>query len=412
MIHRKLPSLTVGVGLLCVACSAETPQASIDTARQEVASLELRLIDPPSGPGAMAPNLAVGEGGAFLTWLEPVVADKAVEGTGHSLFLSEFDGERWTPAQLVTSGGGFFANWADLPEVVEAADGTRYAHWLSKLGGDTYAYGAALAHSSDGDSWGEIGLLHDDTSPTEHGFVSYAALPSQGIQAFWLDGRAMLEGGGMQLRTTRLNGGAAAASEVLDDRVCECCATDATLAATGPVVVYRDRSATEVRDIAVIWSTAEGWSEPTLIHDDGWQINGCPVNGPAIAADGERVVVAWFTAADNRPRVQVAFSDDSAHFGDPILVDDEAPLGRVDVEIDFEGRALVSWLGSTEGGAEVRWRRVSSTGESGPMNVVAGTTAERSAGVPRMLRSGSQLLFAWVEATEPSELRLGVVPLG
>ena len=36
----------------------------------------------------------------------------------------------------------------------------------------------------------------------------------------------------------------------LDDRVCECCSTSAAMTANGPVIVYRDRSADEVRDIA------------------------------------------------------------------------------------------------------------------------------------------------------------------
>ncbi len=425
MIRRRLPSWILVAGVVWSACSAEPPQtaesvAAVESvASEEAVGSELQRVDPPSGPGAMAPNLAVGRDGVALTWLEPLVDGVGLaDGTGHSLFVSTLDGERWTPAQLITSGDGFFANWADLPGVVEATDGTRYAHWLSKLGGDTYAYGAALARSTvgatgDGEAWEEIGLLHDDASPTEHGFVSYASLATGGIQAFWLDGRAMMDGGAMQLRTTRLDGGAPATSEVLDRQVCECCATDATSASSGPVVVYRDRSTSEVRDIAVMRATPEGWSESILIHDDGWQINGCPVNGPAIAADGEQVVVAWFSAAENRPRVQVVFSSDAAvHFGEAVVVDDEAPLGRVDVEIDAQGSALVSWLGSTESGAEVRWRRISVTGERGPLNVIASTTAERSAGVPRMVRSGDQLVFVWVEASDPSELRSGLVPLG
>lgn len=50
------------------------------------------------------------------------------------------------------------------------------------------------------------------------------------------------------------------------------------------------------------------------------------------------------------------------------------------------------------------------------MRVVAVTTAERSAGVPRMLRvpgeGGGRLLFAWIEDAEPSRLRVAAVALG
>ena len=125
------------------------------------------------------------------------------------------------------------------------------------------------------------------------------------------------------------------------------------------------------------------------------------------------MAVAWFTAGAQRPRVAVAFSDDGgASFGALISVDDAEPLGRVDVALDAEGRALVSWMGSTGEGAEIRWRRVAANGESDPAQVVVATTAKRSAGVPRMLRHGEDLLFAWVEDAEPSRLRSALVPLG
>ena len=65
---------------------------------------------------------------------------------------------------------------------------------------------------------------------------------------------------------------------------------------------------------------------------DGWQIEGCPVNGPAIDTDGGRAVVAWFTAANNTPKVKVAFSgDDGVTFGKAFEIDKGTPSGRVDV---------------------------------------------------------------------------------
>ena len=405
----------VGVAsLLLAACSSEPPIDPETTSSQPATTATVQLIDPPGGPGAMAPNLSAAPHGATLTWLEPLG-----DGAGHGLYLSELRGHEWTPARQIASGDAFFANWADVPAVATAEDGARFAHWLGKLGEDTYAYGVSLAQSQDdGETWQELGLLHDDASPTEHGFVSYAPLPGGGVQAFWLDGRAMPDGGGMQLRTTRLGDPAhlgdpsPLASTVLDDRVCECCATDAATTTDGPVVVYRDRGPTEVRDLAIVRKTADGWSKPAMIHDDGWQIHGCPVNGPAIAADGYRVAVAWFSASGSQPQVAVAFSGDGgASFTPPRVVDDAQPLGRVDVALDPRGGAFVSWMGSSGDKAQIRWRRVALGGETGPEHLVAATLANRSAGVPRMLHSDDQLLFAWVEATEPSRVRAGYVAL-
>lgn len=417
-------------GLLLAACASESPPGTNDApaaantpdathapgTTSGGATNGVTRIDPPAGEGALAPNfaapnfaapaLAGADDAITLTWLEP-------EDGGHRLQMAKLEGETWTTPRSIATGDSFFANWADLPMAAGAADGTAFAHWLAKLGEGTYAYGVQMARSRDGGTtWEALGLLHDDTSPTEHGFVSYAALPDGGIQAFWLDGRDMLKGGGMNLRTTRLGGDGPPSSTLLDARVCECCSTDAALTATGPVVVYRDRDLTEIRDIAVIRATADGWSEPVLIHDDVWRIHGCPVNGPAIAAEGDRVAVAWFTAAEGQSKVQVAHSKDGgATFGEPFVVDDGQPLGRVDVVIAGHGEAVVSWLGSAESGAEIRWRAMSPDGEAGAVGVVATTTANRASGVPRMVRRGDELLFVWVETGEPSRLRAGRVPL-
>lgn len=412
-------ALALCSALLLAACAEEAPPGAEDHPPTAQDTARVRSLDPPSGPGALAPNLRIDGDAVFLTWLEPAEGDPI--DSGHRLHLARLEGKAWSAPELIAEGNSFFANWADLPRATASANGTLFAHWLEKLGEDTYAYGVQLAESQDGGAtWEQLGLLHDDASPTEHGFVSYAALPGGEVQAFWLDGRAMPTGGGMQLRTARLGGGGPGSSTLLDDRVCECCATDAALAADGPVVVYRDRSPSEVRDIAVMRATADGWSEPTLIHDDGWQIHGCPVNGPALATDGDRVAVAWFTAANEQAKVQVVHSTDGgATFGEPVPVDggqddgqdDGQPLGRVDVVFARDGSTVVSWLGSSEDGAEIRWRKISPSGETGPVQIVSPTEESRSAGVPRMVRRGDDLLFVWVETGEASRLRASLVPL-
>ena len=348
----------------------------------------------------MAPRLSHGARGPLLSWLEPD------PNGSHGLFVSRLEPESWSSPERVATAEDVFANWADLPAVAEGAGGQRTAHWLRKLGSDTYAYGAALLQAEPGEEWIEMGWLHDDTSPTEHGFVSYAVRPEGGLQAFWLDGRAMLEGGPMQLRTATVDRRGSQASVLLDDRVCECCATDAAVTDQGPIVVYRDRDAEEIRDIAVVRATGDGWSSPTHIAPDGWKIHGCPVNGPAVAAQGSRVAVAWFSAPEGKARVRMARSDDSgAHFGRPIPIDTEAPIGRVDVTLAATGHAYVSWMARAGDRAEIRWRRASPDGEVGPVHSLVETSVERAAGVPQMILHGEDLLFAWVEPGEPSRLR-------
>lgn len=367
---------------------------------------EMTALDPPAGPGSMAPSLVAAGSNLFLTWLE------AVEPEGHRLRFSRFSDGKWSAPVTVASGTDFFANWADFPSVAQAADGSLAAHWLAKTGSDTYAYGIFLARSTDGGAtWTPAGLLNDDRVAAEHGFVSWVP-EGKSFRAFWLDGRETAKDGPMTLRSTVLENGKPRPGELLDDRVCDCCQTDAAVAADGPVVAYRDRTTDEIRDVYVKRRTSKGWSQPVRIGGDQWKIPGCPVNGPAIAAAGRRVAVAWFTGAPPGPRVQLAFSEDGgATFGKPVLVDGEKPLGRLDLALDGNGNALVSWLALEDNNvAGLRLRRFSPAGKAEPPVTLARTSASRSGGVPRLAMAGGRLFVAWVDDSESGRrVRVGAV---
>jgi hypothetical protein len=202
------------------------------------------------------------------------------------------------------------------------------------------------------------------------------------------------------------------AETLVDDRSCDCCQTDVALTSEGPVVVYRDRSASEIRDIVKSRLVDGRWTDPEPVHEDGWEIAGCPVNGPAIAADGRNVVVAWYTAAHDTARAQVAFSADAAaSFGEPIRIDDGDPVGRVDALLLDDGSALVSWLERVPGGGRVRVRHVAPDGRVSATVEVGGTSADRPAGFPRMARSGDAVVFAWTVPGEPAVLRMAKAAL-
>jgi hypothetical protein len=382
----------------------------------------MEVIDPPAGAGAMAPHVVAEGEGALLSWLEPV-------GEGHRLRVARFAGAGGGPARTVWEGDGFFANWADTPSVVVEADGRWLAHWLERLGDGVYAYGVRLAWSEDGgESWGEPVWLHDDASATEHGFVSLVP-DAGGTLAVWLDGRAMAGGGAMSLRAAAV-GEAPAAGEVLDARVCECCATAAAATPGGVVVADRDRSEDEVREISLVRAGDRGWGEPYALSADGWRIPGCPVNGPALAADGRRVAAAWFTAGGGGPRVKAALSEDGgASFGPPVEVAAAGAVGRVGVALEPEGGAVVSWIGALDGdrgGAggqpgdaageqsvargAVWLRRIAPGGAAGAPLSVAETSTARASGFPRLLVRGDEVWLAWVETGEPARLRFGRLP--
>lgn len=214
----------------------------------------------------------------------------------------------------------------------------------------------------------------------------------------------------MQLGHTGISAeGVPGATELIDTRICDCCQTSAAWTARGPVVVYRDRTRDEIRDISILRLVDGEWTAPAPVHADGWKIEGCPVNGPAVDARGDEVAVAWYTGANDVDRVNVAFSSDGGEtFSDPVQVDDGDPIGRVDVVVGSgSGEAIVSWLERIAGEeAEVRLRVIGRNGTKSSTHAVARTSAARSSGFPRMAASGADLILAWTDASEPSRVRV------
>jgi hypothetical protein len=178
-------------------------------------------------------------------------------------------------------------------------------------------------------------------------------------------------------------------------RVCDCCPTAAANTADGPIVAFRGRTADEIRDIYVTRLDGSAWSAPVLVHQDGWKINGCPVNGPAIAARGKDIVVAWFTMQNGQGRAYAAFSADAGRtFKAPVRIDDEGSTGRVQVELLADGSAAVSWIELGKGPSQLKVRTISPAGiRSRPADIALGLGTQ----FPRMAASKGELVFAWTE---------------
>ena len=365
---------------------------------------QVRELPSPAGQGSGQPNLAVGPNGrVYLSWIERL-------GEGRfSLRFAVKEGDGWSTPRVIAEGANWFVNWADFPSMIALPDGSLAAHWLVKSGSGTFDYDVTISRSFDGGkTWEKPFTPHRDGVKAEHGFVSMFAAKDGSLAAVWLDGREMKPGAGdhdhghgnMTLRYVKIKRDGTLTDEaILDARVCECCQTSAAMAADGPVVVYRDRSEQEIRDISIVRLRDGKWSQPHSVFEDNWKINGCPVNGPSIAADGRRVAVAWFTGANSKPQVRLALSKDAgASFGEPITVDDGNPAGRVETLLLDDGGALVCWLEKLPDGGAVRVRRVKPDGKLDQAITVAPSGTARSNGFPQMARVGNELVFAWTGA--------------
>jgi hypothetical protein len=185
------------------------------------------------------------------------------------------------------------------------------------------------------------------------------------------------------------------------------------LAAAGPVATYRNRTPDEIRDIVVSRYADGAWQPPVILGNDQWRIPGCPVNGSTIAARGERVVVAWYTAPNRQRRVQLAWSSDGGRtFGAPVLVEEGAVSGNVDVDLLTDDLAVVTWTAKAgDGPGEIRLRRVPFDGEPGPVQLIAKSTVSRGSGFPQMIHGRDRLVYAWSEPGDTVQMHTAWSPL-
>lgn len=388
--------------LLGVAC----------TTRPAEVKIALTKLESPAAIASGEPYLmSDGSDTTLLSWIEK-------KGDTSFFKFSTLANQTWSAPRTIAFGNNWFVNWADYPMISKHGQHL-VAHFLEKSGDGTFAYDVKYTQSQDnGVSWSTPAVLHDDGKQAEHGFVSL--LPyGENFLVTWLDGRnTVMEGmegmdhhghhGEMSLRAAILNPAGTKISEwELDNRTCDCCQTTAALTDNGPVVIYRDRSDKEVRDMSIVRLVDGAWTKPEPIYSDEWHIEGCPVNGPRMEAQGNSIAVAWYSMPGEKSEVKVIFSEDGGKtFGQPIQVDEGTAIGRVDLVMLDPNQVVVSWME----GAVIKAARVSADGNKGNSFEVAASSESRSSGFPQLAKTKTDLIFAWTNNANKS-IEVVTVPI-
>ena len=365
----------------------------------------------PAPDGSAQPNLSLApDGDLVLSWIE------RRDGGGHRLAYGRFNKEGdWQRTRVAAEGADWFVNWADFPALQVLDDGSLWAHVLVKNGDAPYAYDVRLQASLDGGkTWKQMPAVHDDGTPTEHGFATLWPQPGGGLGIAWLDGRHTGggghgghagAGGAMTLRAAVFDGKGKQAESQLDASTCDCCQTDSARVGDTVLLAYRDRAEGEIRDIAVARFEDGRWQAPAIVHADRWMMPACPVNGPAIDARGDQAWVAWYTAAGGTPSLRLARSvDGGRHFDPPLtLLEGETVQGRVDVAADDQG-VWTAWI-EEAGGRQSLWlARHDYALASEAMRVKVADLAGRGRGTgfPRLKLRDGQAWLAWTEIVDGS----------
>lgn len=390
--------------LAAVACSREpAPGPARAPAGPPPWSLSLEPLASPAADTGTAPQLTTSNGGVILSWF-------ASHDETTSLMFSEriaagpSGTSGWTPPTTVASGSDWFVTDADVPSVLQLADGTLVANWLKSTDPAAEAYDLVLSYSKDaGKTWARPFTPHHDGTKTQHGFASFFEAPAGGVGVVWLDGRNQMlhatspGGGSMSIwSATYDRDWKQTSDQAIDTRVCECCPTGVAVTSSGPVAAFRNLDETNLRNVHTSRFENGAWTPSQPVHDDGWRLDACPINGPAVSARGSAAVVAWYSAKDDMGKAYAAFSSDAGRtWGAPIRLDEAASLGHVDVELLDDGSAVATWMEFASERADLRVRRIEPSGTQSAAIKVSGDG--RPAGTPRVARKGDELVFAWVE---------------
>ena len=426
---RKLAFLLLPLAL--AACHRGAPEAAAGAANADPAKPYATHEWPlPSSIGSAQPDLAVTpDGRLLLSWIS------SLEGRRNALqFVAMGDNGHWqSAARTIVVGESLMANWANTPHIAQTADGALWVQFMQKMG-EGHAGNVALSRSVDGGfNWASPIAVNDDGVEAEHGFAALWPASRDTIGVAWLDGRDNADGemhhgdaagmkpaghdmhaeGRTALRAAVFDMNLERSGEaVVDAKTCDCCQTAIAATSRGPLLVYRDRSDKEVRDIAAVRYDGKAWGKPVPVHADGWLMPGCPVNGPAVAANGDAALVAWYTEAGGQPSVRIARSTDAGgSFGAPVVLDQgEAVQGRVALALDAT-QAWILWIREDATGQSL-WlsrRTPDLKREYQRLEVAKLQGRGRGTGFPKIALRGGDAYVVWTDVADGAPRLHGVV---
>ena len=277
--------------------------------------------------------------------------------------------------------------------------------YLKKSDSGTYTYDVVLnLQKLSGEKIKENFLLNTDGVKAEHGFVSMIPNNNEGFFITWLDGRNTIEkklDGHHKPMTIRFaeitNKGDIIKESELDTATCDCCQTSIANTNEGPIVVYRDRSDNEVRDIYSVSNIDGQWQSPKAVYNDGWIINGCPVNGPKVISNSRNIAIAWFTVSKGKPIVNVSFSryNKDGNYQAPLKINDHNAIGRVDVAFLNEEEIIVSYMEFDNVETYLRIKKISINGEASKPITISKINGGRNTGVPQLEIINDDIFLVW-----------------
>jgi hypothetical protein len=276
---------------------------------------------------------------------EPLSASATFDAKGRLWLATVKDGAVWvshsedhgknfsTPVRVNITPEHVAAEGENRPKIIAAANGHIYVSWTQSLAQPFSGHVRFSRSRDEGRTFSVPITVNTDHQVISHRFESMAIDQQGHIHLIWLDRRdqsvAQAKGetyiGNAVYHAISSNGGASFDTErKIADHSCECCRTALAVDTDGtPVVFWRHVFGKNIRDHAML--RLDGKSSIIQVSRDGWEVEGCPHHGPALAIGRDGIYhFTWFTDAPRQPGLFYSRSKDRGqsfslpmHFGNP-----------------------------------------------------------------------------------------------
>ena len=305
--------LLIGLALTAVLFSAGCHHQTTRGASSEPAGpVQISAAGIDAAEPAIAP---ASDGSFYVVWVNHD-AKQADVMLGRFNEAGEIQG---SPVRVNRQQGAATAWRGDQPSLAVAPNGAVHVLWTARVNaGEKHGTDVYLSSSTDrGQTFATEVKVNDDKAPGPHGMHSLAVAADGRIYAAWLDERnvhapkpsAKGEGHHMEsnrdvyLASSTDSGRTFSANKKVASDACPCCKTALAVSAEGTLYAgWRQVLPGSFRHIAVAGSTDGGknFSAPTVVSDDHWVLQGCPVSGPSLSVEraSGNLKVVWYAAGE------------------------------------------------------------------------------------------------------------------
>jgi hypothetical protein len=290
---------------------------------------------------ATAPILArAPDGTVWLAWIEAAPGGAAVRCASLDAATRQ-----WSAPHRVATSARIFDRDSIPPALAVGPAGRITVAWSESSVSLPKTEAVFFSSSAEaGVTWSAPAPLTTESSATAH--PVFTALADGRVLAAWLDRRGRAVGDRDTRLFARVLGESPARDVLIEAHVSE--NSPPTLASFpdgSALLSYRTLGDGDIRDINVVRYRAGRWENDHNLNHDKWRSPRCPASGPQLATSGGRVALAWFTAADTRPRVRISSSPDAgSRFLTPLNVDSGHPVGRPAVTLLRDGALVTLWV--------------------------------------------------------------------